>query len=483
VDESLPGFSVRELSRGLHTAAVSSYIGTMQEAPPKSRHKLYGGIAASVALHVIIAVALFARLPAPQPTPPKEDTVSVEIVPPPEEQKPEEKKPEEKPQEQALNLKMPEEKPEEEKQPPAPPPEPPKQEAEKAGAKPPEPGASTEEKQAEEKPPEEKAEQAPPPPPPEKKAEAEQPPPPPAAPEPAKQETPPPPPPAEEKAAEQQNPPPSEQPSSQQPPADATADELAQGRPLPALRPVFAFGDEDKGPKVAPDGNASEEGEIAKTDDAEPTDTAASPEDTSEEATSETNADVAKDTDPAAPALPQEVAPPVLSAANADALASGEKASSDKGSTDGIQAGISSQPPAGAAKGEKPTPDKKAGGKPLKEAKRLFSLRDTSDDVAMTAMGGIPRSTRAGQLCATELREQLRHGSPAYQPEILPSYGLPQGNVLDIRNAAFRADSQWFDVRFRCEIDENATKVVSFGVEVGNAVPRSQWRARRFPEY
>lgn len=421
----------------------------MQEGSPKPRHKLYGGIAASVALHVIIAVALFVRLPAAEMQPPQEASVSVEIVPPPEEQAAEEKPPEPE-QEQALNLTMPEEKPEEQ-EPPPPPPEPAPEPAAEAKAEPPPP---------------------PPPPPaaPEEKAQAEEPPPPPAD----VPEMPP-----EEEASEQQQVPPPSEPSPENQ-AENEQQQAANGRPLPVLRPVFEFGEESKGSAVSPDGNASEAGEVAKAEDAEPDASSDASKDVAENGESEAEAEQEAEAEaqPAAPTLPSDVAPPSIETAGADPLAT-----SDDGTIEGILADIAAEPVAKPTEEPTQTEGETAGGKPMEQAKRLFSQRDTSDALATTAMGNVPRGARASQLCTTELREQLRHGSPAYQPEILPSYSLPQGNVLDIRSAAFRAGAQWYDVRFRCEIDDNATKVVSFGFEVGDAVPRSQWKARRFPEF
>lgn len=414
----------------------------MQEVLQKPRHKLYGGIAASVALHVIIAVALFVRLPAAEMSPPQEESVSVEIVPPPEEQAPEEKSAE---QEQALNLTMPEQKPEEQQAPPEPEPKPETTPAEEAKAEPPPP---------------------PPPPAPEEKVEAEQ----------LQPAEPPPPPPEEQASEEPQQAPPSEPAPADQP--QHNEQQEANGRPLPVLRPVFEFGEDSKGAGKSPDGNASEEGEMAKAEEADAENPSQTADEASEKAADEAEPKADAEVGAAAPALPRDVAPPSLETANADPLAT-----SEDGTIEGILADIAAEPVAKPAQEEKPTEDNASKGKPMKEAKRLFSQADTSDKVATTAMNSIPRGVRASQLCTTELREQLRHGSPAYKPEILPSYSLPQGNVLDIRSAAFRASAQWYDVRFRCEIDDNATKVVSFGFEVGNAVPRSQWKARRFPEF
>ena len=120
---------------------------------------------------------------------------------------------------------------------------------------------------------------------------------------------------------------------------------------------------------------------------------------------------------------------------------------------------------------------------PLEEVKELYSTSLTGDAAAMTAMSDIPRPDRADQLCVTELREQLRRGQPAYRPELLPSFRLQEGNVLTVNKAAFRSAGQWFDLRFRCEIDADATRVLSFGYEVGRAIPKSEWKRYGFPDF
>lgn len=119
--------------------------------------------------------------------------------------------------------------------------------------------------------------------------------------------------------------------------------------------------------------------------------------------------------------------------------------------------------------------------KPPAEEKKLFSQSETGAQAATTAMAGLPRGQRAGELCANALRERLRRDSPLYWPDILPTYRLDKGTLMAVSDAAFRAGGQWFDLGFRCEIDEAATRVVSFDYEVGAPIPRSQWKARGFP--
>jgi len=118
---------------------------------------------------------------------------------------------------------------------------------------------------------------------------------------------------------------------------------------------------------------------------------------------------------------------------------------------------------------------------PLTEAKTLFSQSATEALSAMTAMNGMPRGERAGELCVTEMREQLRHAEPPFWPDLLPSYRLGEGTVIEVRQAAFRAEGRWYDLAFRCELDAEITRVVSFAFDVGGAIPREQWKARGFP--
>jgi hypothetical protein len=370
----------------------------MTDLSGKPRGDIGWGIPASILVHVVFAAALFFHLPVDQSEPEKEESVQVEIVPPPEEP---EKKPEEKAEEA---------KPEEKK-----PPEPAKQEEAK------------------------KAEPSPPPEPP-KQAEAK------------KQEPPPPAP--EQKPAE--------------PPPSA---EEAKKQPLPVLRPVFEFGEKDAGPKKSETGNASKETTSPPAEskaDAE----AVEPVKQAKEAPTVVEA-------PPANPVPDDIQLPEVGVAAANGLQNGPVTGT---SPDATKTEIVTAPPTASPKSDPsktPTP-----GKPveLTEAKTLFSQSATGDAIATTAMGNVPRGVRAGQLCATELREQLRHSAQSYRPEMLPAYRLPSGTVLEVKRGAFRANAQWYDLSFRCEVDEDATKIVSFAFDIGAPVPQSEWRKRGFPE-
>ncbi|CDZ39516.1 Hypothetical protein NGAL_HAMBI1145_49200 [Neorhizobium galegae bv. officinalis] len=317
-----------------------------------------------------------------------------------------------------------------------------------------------EEKKAEEKKPEEAKPEEKKPQEPAKQEEAKKVEPPPPPPEPPKQE--------EAKKAEPPPPPP---PAPEEKPAEPPPAEEAKKQPLPVLRPVFEFGEKDAGPKKSLTGNASKETtnppaeSKANAESVEPVKQA-------EEAPAVVEA-------PPANPVPDDIQLPEVGIAAANGLQNGPIAGT---SPDATKTEIVTAPPIASPKSDpSKTPP---SGKPveLTEAKTLFSQSATGDAIATIAMGNVPRGVRAGQLCATELREQLRHSPQSYRPEMLPAYRLPSGTVLEVRRGAFRANAQWYDLSFRCEVDDDATKIVSFAFDIGAPVPQSEWRKRGFPE-
>ncbi|MCJ8519301.1 hypothetical protein ABID21_002486 [Pseudorhizobium tarimense] len=246
----------------------------------------------------------------------------------------------------------------------------------------------------------------------------------------------PPPPPAEEEQAPEPPPP---------PPETAAEEESAEASPIPTLRPVFEFGEETPGPKESPEGNASAGGPEAPPEPETPPEPEA-------EAEPQEN--------------PQAEAPEALAAETATADAAEPATAPPETVQEPSEAeGQSTDEPV----------------ETLTEAKVLFSEEITEDPVARTAMEDLPRSMRATQLCETELTEQLRNASPPQDPDFIPRSPLSEGTVLELRQTAFRAKGQWYDLSFRCEINEDATKVMRFAFDIGAPVPRSEWRRRGFP--
>ena len=211
---------------------------------------------------------------------------------------------------------------------------------------------------------------------------------------------------------------------------EAGGEQAAEGEPeagspkVGVLQPVERYGEEDAGPREAPDGDGVEEA-AATAGDGE------------------------------APAGQSEV---LTAAPGGDAGEAGSVALVPK--------------PDDAAGAADETP---------KDVTKLLSPEASDDAVATTAMGDVPRGVRAGRLCVTALRDELRRGLPPYYPDILPAYKLEQGNVLDVPKAAFRTGGRWFDLRYRCEVDGKATRVVGFSYRVGKPLPRSEWKRRGLP--
>lgn len=170
-------------------------------------------------------------------------------------------------------------------------------------------------------------------------------------------------------------------------------------------------------------------------------------------------------------AKPAEI--PLFAGSRADPQSEAEAVARAIAATTPGSGGLSfARPSGGGGEGEL------AGGT---TATRLFS-RDISDDPRMrTAMNGMPQAARVDLLCMTELRAQLRTATPPYQADLLPSFRLESGTVLQPRRAAFRAGGQWYDLAFRCELNTQVTRVESFTFRVGAPVPRSEWSARGFP--
>lgn len=320
------------------------------------------------------------------------------------------------------------------------------------------------------------------PPPEEEKPEEtkpEEPPAPEPPPESEKQEAPPPPPPPPPQEEEKQEPtPPPPPPPEQQQTENQEEEQQAKGQPLPVLRPVFEFGEENTGPRKSETGDSSTE---AGTPPEPPPEEPKPEAETTPEPSEATAEEKAAEESPANP-VPDDINVPEIDLAENspqpnDAAAAEE---SDQPVTDIVRVPLPSPKPAEIKPKETAKPEEPVE---LAEAKTLFSQNVTDDPVARTAMNGLPRGIRASELCTTELREQLRRSSPPYRPELLPSYRLPSGTVLEVRSGAFRADAQWYNLSFRCEIDENATKVLSFAFNVGEPVPRGEWRRRGFPDF
>ncbi len=253
-------------------------------------------------------------------------------------------------------------------------------------------------------------------------------------------------------------PPPPEQPDEQ---AQGEAEQQSggatgeDGLPFKVLRPVFEFGDEATDGKQTPQGNAARA--EPETEDPPGLDDPAKQEQPAPENVNEPE-DTPQET-ALPPTDPNAYPDPNITVEAADALEEAVDKTTEAKQTEDVSE-------------EEP-------GK----VRTIYSEKDGEAAAAITAMAGLTRGVRGGQLCATELREQLRHATPAYNPSMIPAYRFPEGNVLAVPKGAFRASSKWYDVKFTCEINQDGTKITAFSFQVDGEVPRETWSERGFPEF
>lgn len=280
----------------------------------------------------------------------------------------------------------------------------------------------------------------------------------------------PPPKPPEPKVENGEKPPPPEKQAQKPPPAEV-------------LKPVFQFSDKDTGPRKSLDGASAQDSSPspAKDDDSKPPvvpKPAENPPATPPDA--ERQADPAKAEEK--PATATTDAKPTQDAEKQAAL----DAAKQQGAAPAPLAadGEIELPPSAEAPKPKPANAPKPSlSKASKSAsrndsglpgvRRLYSQGATGDAPATTAMGDVPRNERASLLCASELQQQLLDAS--YFPKWVPSVPLKAGNTVDGSDVAFSTTTTWYHLSFRCEVDTDATRVLSFNFRVGAVIPRSEW--------
>lgn len=113
------------------------------------------------------------------------------------------------------------------------------------------------------------------------------------------------------------------------------------------------------------------------------------------------------------------------------------------------------------------------------------NLALASSRQARLAMRTLSDDTRIEQLCGLEAMEQVHAWRREFQPDRLVAYafGEPRSIAGGIAadGAAFRARSNWYRIRFRCELTPDRARVAAFAFVVGDAVPREDWEEHGLP--
>jgi hypothetical protein len=288
---------------------------------------------------------------------------------------------------------------------------------------------------------------------------------------------------------------PPEQQVKKQPPPEKQPPKSA---PIEVLKPVFQFGAKDAGPRKSLDGGSAQDKppSPAKDEASKPTVTAEDEKpaeagkdsgkqaastqqdgDKQEAAKQDAEArDTAKQSDTTSPPLAAagsdgEIALPASAEAPRPRPANMPKPRFAKGSKPGGGAGRPSSTDVANAIAR--------GYSGLPGVRKLYSQGATGDALATSAMAGVPRDRRAAKLCASELQQRLLNAS--YFPDLIPLVPLKAGNLLDVPEAAFHTQTTWYRLSFRCEVDNDATRVLSFDFRVGTAIPPDEWARLGLP--
>jgi len=260
----------------------------------------------------------------------------------------------------------------------------------------------------------------------------------------------------EQAKAEPPPPPPPPSPPSPPPPSSETR---AGGS-----SPVFEFGDKNTGPMKSVNGNASE-GEKRDT----PVPPPSSPPQPPEEQTADATSTPQPLEQLAGNPVPKEIELPQIAAADTHS----ERDAPAAATTEEMKTSFEPEKPSVP---KKPAPQKDQVSKaPLPEVKTLFSQNMTDDQIAQTAMGDMPRGKRMNQLCRSELNQQIINENPRFRDAELPSYSLTNETVIETRKGAFFKSGKWYNVQFRCEVDADAKRILSFAFKFGGPLPESQY--------
>lgn len=289
-------------------------------------------------------------------------------------------------------------------------------------------------------------------------------------PEPKPKEKPPEPKPPQETKKEPSPPPPPPPPPPPSP--EAAKPQPEAPRRLSVTRPLLEFAEKDSAPKKTEKGLPQQaEAPRPPVADVKPKEAPAEP--------SQPQKPVVPEAMPAADPMPRDIELPQVETAEVNPEKSGPAATGqDEAKTNFEQAehpkeSVPTPSAAGEAKVKK--------SEELTKAKTLYSENAISD----SAINNLPRSKRIDLLCRTELQQQLIHAPVLYHADLLPSFPLANisGNVLNGAGGAFQSSGLWYDVTLICEVDSNARKVVAFRFDVGDKIPKSQWKSRGFLKY
>jgi hypothetical protein len=124
----------------------------------------------------------------------------------------------------------------------------------------------------------------------------------------------------------------------------------------------------------------------------------------------------------------------------------------------------------------KPAPDA------LITATELYSaslLADRHNRSAREAMKTLALDERIIQLCNIEAMEQVRRTQARLKPDYIIAYAMADlklsQHAVDAEGGAFFSHSNWYGLKFRCDVSPDDARVISFAFLVGQPIPKSEW--------
>ncbi|MEP3049582.1 MAG: DUF930 domain-containing protein [Roseibium sp.] len=106
-------------------------------------------------------------------------------------------------------------------------------------------------------------------------------------------------------------------------------------------------------------------------------------------------------------------------------------------------------------------------------------LKDKSNTKALRALATLVMEEKWTQICALEAMEQVAANEPDLQPIRLNPHAVrnafQQENRIIAPAGALFSGKLWYEIAYRCELDDNGTKITAFQYALGSPIPRKAW--------
>ncbi|MFN3132068.1 DUF930 domain-containing protein [Roseibium sp.] len=116
---------------------------------------------------------------------------------------------------------------------------------------------------------------------------------------------------------------------------------------------------------------------------------------------------------------------------------------------------------------------------PATELRSALVLQDLRSAQARAALETVIGLDRREQLCALEAMEQVGVHSQGLRPDRLVPYALKttvqRGQELYAPAGAVRSQGDWYELAYRCLLNEAGDRVMDFQFALGPMVPETLW--------